>query len=93
MVDPGVRVPDTGILPRPTGDLAKLWLTGIALVAVLLAGVLLFDEYKFEWNKWFWPIVAVVVMSYGLALIFRGKKRLDRWCGKAFDWIFGVPKD
>lgn len=89
----GIRVPNTAIPARPPGDLAKLWLTGIALVGVLLIGVFLFDEYTFDWNKWFWPIVAAVVMLYGLTLIFVGKKRLDRLCGKVFDWIFGVPKD
>ncbi|HTU32389.1 MAG TPA: hypothetical protein VMF66_01150 [Candidatus Acidoferrum sp.] len=88
-----VMVRQAGVrLPRPRGDLLKLWATGCAIVGSVLVFTLIDAKYNIEWGQLAWLIAVSLVLAYGLALIFVGSKRLNRLFVRVVDRIFGVPR-
>jgi hypothetical protein len=78
---------------RPSGDLLRLWGTGVVIVLLFLALIVLSIKYGIEPGRYLpsrgtmslyvWAALFIVTILYQLFRLLLGAKRVD-------DWVFGV---
>ncbi len=78
---------------RPRGDVLKLWGTGVGIVVIFIAWIMLSIKYGIEPDRYLpsrgamtlylWATLFVLAILYSYLRIFLGAKRVD-------DFIFGI---